>query len=172
MDRLLRILLPIALIMGTFTLAVRCAHGGDLSATWTAPTGNCNNTPLTDLQGYRVRWGSGSTQLPATATSYAIPNLTPGTWWLNVAAFNSTGEESQYVAGWKTIAPAEFVTKSTTVYTFFRSGGNITVTGTLHRVPLGTVCDATQSVNGKYKVPLEAVTWSGTKLTAALADCG
>lgn len=172
MDKLLRILLPLALISVTLALSTRCAEAGNLDATWTAPANNCNNTPLTNLQGYRVRWGSGTAQLPATATSYSITGLLPGTWWINVAAFNSTGAESQYVAGWKTVAPTEFVTKSTTVYTFFRSGGNITVVGTPHRVPLGTVCDATQSVNGKYRVPLEAVTWNGTKLTAALADCG
>jgi hypothetical protein len=58
------------------------------------------------------------------------------------------------------------------VYTFFRSNGNITVVSTPHRVALGVVCDATQSVNGKYRVPLEAVTWNGSRMTAALADCG
>lgn len=148
------------------------ASAGDLAATWQAPTGNCDNTPLTDLSGYRVRWGSGTVQLPATATAYTIPNLTPGMWWINVAAFNLKNEESQYVAGWKTVQPSEFVTKTNKVYTFFRSGGNITVVVTPHTVPVGTVCDATQSVNGKYKIALEAITWSGTKLTAALADCG
>lgn len=118
MDKLLRILLPLALISVTLALSTRCAEAGNLDATWTAPANNCNNTPLTNLQGYRVRWGSGTAQLPATATSYSITGLLPGTWWINVAAFNSTGAESQYVAGWKTVAPTEFVTKSTTVYTF------------------------------------------------------
>lgn len=167
-----RLLITTAIIFATLALMSRCAEAGDLSATWTAPTGNCDNTPLTDLQGYRVRWGSGTAELPATANAYNIPNLTPGMWWVNIAAYNSTGEESQYVAAWKTVTAAEFVTKTNKVYTFFRSNGNITLTVTPHTVPLGTVCDATQSVNGKYRVPLEAVTWSGAKLTAALADCG
>ena len=93
-------------------------------------------------------------------------------WWFSLAAVNSDGDSSEFVTVEKTIAPNEFVTKTTTVYTFFRSNGNVSVVATPHRVPLGTVCDATQSVNGKYKVALEAVTWSGAKLTAALADCG
>jgi len=28
--------------------------------------------------------------------------------------------------------------------------------------PIGTICDPTQSVNGKYVVPVSAVTWAGT----------
>lgn len=172
MNFLYRLLITTAIVMATLALMSRCAEAGSLDATWNVPTGNCNNTPLTDLAGYKVRWGSGTAELPATAKAYSITGLLPGTWWINVAAFNSTGEESQYVAGWKTVTPAEFVTKSNKVYTFARSSGNIILTVTKHTVPVGTVCDATQSVNGKYKVALEAVTWSGTKLTAALADCG
>lgn len=172
MNFLYRLLITTAIVMATLALMSRCAEAGELATTWTAPTGNCNNTPLTDLAGYKVRWGQGSADLPATALAYTVTGVTPGTWWVNVAAFNSTGEESQYVAGWKTITPAEFVTKTNKVYTFVRSNGNITLTVTRHTVPLGVVCDATQSVNGKYKVALEAVTWSGTRLTAALADCG
>lgn len=148
------------------------AWGGDAALTWTTPTGNCNNTPLTDLAGYRVRWGNGSTELPATANSFNVVGLTPGKWWVNVAAFNAAGAESQYVAGWKEVLPGEFVTKTSKVYTFFRTGGNIVLTVTPHTVGVGVTCDATQSVNGKYRVPLEAVTWNGSKLTAALADCG
>lgn len=168
--------LRVAVILGAGALLVTLftcsAKAGELAATWTTPTGNCNNTPLTDLKGYRVRWGMGSVELAPTATSFTVSNLVPGTWWVNIAAFNSKNEESQYAAGWNTVTAAEFVTKTNKVYTFFRSGGNITVVATPHTVPLGTVCDATQSVNGKHKVALEAVTWSGTKLTAALADCG
>ena len=172
MNFLYRLLITTAIIMATLAVMSRCAEAGELNTTWQTPVGNCDNTPLTDLAGYRVRWGSGTVQLPATATGYTVPNLTPGTWWINVAAFNMQNVESQYVAGWRTVAVEEFVTKTNKVYTFFRSNGNITLTVTPHTVPLGTVCDATQSVNGKYKVALEAVTWSGTKLTAALADCG
>jgi hypothetical protein len=148
------------------------AWAGEGSLTWTAPTQNCNGTPLTNLAKYDLTYGQKRIDLPLTPLSYTVTGLTPGTWWFSLAAVNSDGDRSEFVTVEKVVAPADFVTKSTTVYTFFRSGGNITVVGTPHRVPLGTVCDATQSVNGKYRVPLEAVTWSGAKLTAALADCG
>jgi hypothetical protein len=147
------------------------AFAGQADLTWTAPTTNCDGSSLTNLTGYALMYGQAKTALPLTPLAYRVSGLTPGVWWFSLAAVTPTAQ-SEFVTVTKTIAPAEFVTKTTTVYTFFRSGGNITVVATLHTVPLGTVCDATQSVNGKYKVALEAITWSGTKLTAALADCG
>lgn len=171
MDRLLRFLLPLALIMGAMALGARCAQAGEAVLTWTAPTQNCNGTTLTDLTGYNLTYGQKKEALPKTPLTKTVTGLTPGVWWFSLAATTPTAT-SEFITVEKTVAPAEFVTKTNKVYTFFRSGGNITLSVTPHTVPLGTVCDATQSVNGKYKIALEAVTWSGKKLTAALADCG
>ena len=172
MKKLLPFLTTAIIMLATLSLMSECAKAGEASLTWVAPTQNCNGTPLTNLAKYDLTYGQKRQELPLTPLSKTVTGLTPGIWWFSLAAVNSTGDRSEFVTVEKVIAPTEFVTKSTIVYTFFRSGGNITVVGTPHRVPLGTVCDATQSVNGKYKVALEAVTWSGTKLTAALADCG
>lgn len=38
-------------------------------------------------------------------------------------------------------------------------------------VPLNTTCDANQSVNGNYAVPVSAVTWSGTVRPVVVARC-
>lgn len=148
------------------------ANAGEATITWTAPTKNCDGTSLTNLAKYDLTYGQKRTDLPLTPLTHIVTGLAPGTWWFSLAAVNSTGDRSEFVTVEKVVAPAEFVTKTNKVYTFFRSGGNVTVVATPHTVPVGTVCDATHSVNGKYKVALEAVTWSGTKLTAALADCG
>lgn len=157
--------------MALLTVAITARAGvGEL--TWTAPTQNCNGTPLTNLAKYDLTYGQKRIDLPLTPLSHTVTGLAPGTWWFSLAAVNADGDRSEFITVEKVIAPTEFVTKTNKVYTFFRSGGNITVVATPHTVPLGTVCDATQSVNGKHKVALEAVTWSGTKLTAALADCG
>ena len=161
-----------ATIMASTLFVMDKCHAGDAALTWTAPTRNCDGTLLTNLAKYDLTYGQKRQDLPLTPLSHTVTGLTPGVWWFSLAAVNSTGARSEFVTVEKTIAPAEFVTKTNKVYTFFRSGGNITVVATPHTVALGTVCDATQSVNGKYKVALEAVTWSGTKLTAALADCG
>lgn len=172
MKKLIPFLTTAIIMIATLSLMSECAKAGEAALTWTAPTRNCDGTLLTNLAKYDLTYGQKRQDLPLTPLSKTVTGLTPGSWWFSLAAVNSDGDRSEFVTVEKVVAPTEFVTTSTTVYTFFRSGGNITVTGTLHRVPLGTVCDATQSVNGKYKVPLEAVTWSGTKLTAALADCG
>lgn len=34
------------------------AHAAKLRVTWIAPTTNADGTPLTDLAGYRIEWGS------------------------------------------------------------------------------------------------------------------
>lgn len=148
------------------------AHAGQAVLTWQPPTKNCDGSTITNLSGYILTYGQVKQELPLTPLSKTVTGLTPGFWWFSLAAKNSAGEVSQFVTVEKTIPPEEFVTKSNNVYTFFRSGGNINIVKTNHTVPLGVVCDATQSVNGKYKVRLEDVVWLGAKLTAALADCG
>ena len=72
-----------------------------LTINWTAPTENTDGTPLTDLSGYDIHYGTSSgnyTQSvsvsnPGIAT-YVVDNLTPGTYYISVAAVNSQGTES------------------------------------------------------------------------------
>jgi hypothetical protein len=148
------------------------AGAGEANLTWTPPTKNCDGSAITNLQSYILTYGQVKQELPLAPQSKTVTGLTPGFWWFSLAAKNSAGEVSQFVTAEKTILPGEFVTKTNKVYTFFRTNGNITLTVTPHTVGLGVTCDATQTVNGKFRVPLEAVTWNGSKLTAALADCG
>lgn len=154
------------------TLLSNAAHAGQAVITWGPPTHNCDGSPVGELSSYTLTYGQARETLPLAPQAFTVTGLKPGFWWFSLAVVNSAGVSSQFVTVEKTIPPEEFVTKSSNVYTFFRSNGNISVVKTKHTVKLGVVCDATQSVNGKYKVPLQEVTWVGTKLTAALADCG
>lgn len=147
------------------------AQAGEAQLTWVAPTQRCDGTPLTNLTGYGLTYGTNRTDL-GNILATTVTGLAPGKWWFSLAAIDANGERSEFVTVEKVVAPEEFVTKSTTVYTFFRSNGNITIVPTTHKVALGVVCDSSQSVNGKYKVGLESVSWTGAKLSAALADCG
>lgn len=97
---------------GTQTLAVitppksytlKCSWPGDTQAVvrWTPPTQNTDNSPLTDLAGYRLNWGANAStltqvaQVPnAAATSYTVTSLTPGTWHFAVKAYTTAGIES------------------------------------------------------------------------------
>lgn len=161
----------VALIMVGVLSLPKCAFGGEAQLTWTAPTKNCDGSALTNLTGYDLTYGMKRQALPLTPLSKTVTGLVPGTWWFSLAAVTPT-TRSEFITVEKVVTPAEFVTTSNNVYTFIRSNGNISVVKTNHVVPLGAVCDATQSVNGKHKVRLEDVVWMGTKLSAALADCG
>lgn len=166
------LVLTVVFVLGRTSLSlISTANAGEAVLTWEAPTQNCNGTSLTDLSGYDLTYGQKREALPKDPLAKTITGLLPGSWWFSLAAVTPT-DRSEFITVEKVVPPEEFVTTGTTIYTFFRSNGNITVLPTSHTVPLGVVCDATQSVNGKYKVPLEAVTWAGAKLTAALADCG
>lgn len=85
------------------SFALLCSWPGDNKAfiTWTAPTTNTDNTPLTNLAGYRLFSGTAAnalTQLvqiadPA-AKSYTVDNLAPGTWYFALKAYTTVGAES------------------------------------------------------------------------------
>ena len=88
-----------------FAITVNAAAGGTTtgSATisWTAPTQNVDGTPLTDLAGYRIYYGTSAASLSnsvtiasSTATSYTIGNLSSATWYFAVSSYASTGQES------------------------------------------------------------------------------
>jgi hypothetical protein len=74
---------------------------GSATLSWTPPTENTNGTPVTDLAGYHIyygttegAWTSTITVLEATETSYVVSGLAPGTYYFTVVAFNSAGDDS------------------------------------------------------------------------------
>ena len=84
---------------------------GTVTLTWTAPKTNADGTALTDLAGYRIYYGTVSgnytevkdvgipscdTNGDETECSYTIENLSPGTWYFAVTAYDTSGNESDY----------------------------------------------------------------------------
>ncbi|MHB8815196.1 MAG: fibronectin type III domain-containing protein [Steroidobacteraceae bacterium] len=68
---------------------------------WLPPTENTDGTPLTDLAGYDLHYGTSSGNYTQTVSitnggiaTYVVDNLTPGTYYFSVAAVNSAGTES------------------------------------------------------------------------------
>jgi len=86
-----------------FSLTVKSATPvvGSADLTWTAPTQNEDGSALTNLAGYKIRYGTSPAALnqvvtvanPAT-TSTSIGNLAAGTWYFTVASYTNTGVES------------------------------------------------------------------------------
>jgi hypothetical protein len=74
---------------------------GSADLTWTAPTRNEDGSALTNLSGYRIRYGASadaltlSLEVPSAATTTArIDGLAAGTWYFTVASYTNTGVES------------------------------------------------------------------------------
>lgn len=74
---------------------------GTATLSWQAPTENTDGTPLTNLAGYYIDYGSQSQTYTTTIqitnpslTSYVVENLAPGTYYFVVTAYNSTGQDS------------------------------------------------------------------------------
>jgi hypothetical protein len=88
-----------------FSVVVTPAGGiqtstGTAVVNWTPPTHNTDGTPLTNLAGIRIYYGTTaanltqSVQLAATQTSATISNLAEGTWYFAGAVFTSSGAQS------------------------------------------------------------------------------
>jgi hypothetical protein len=89
--------------LAAFNITVVAVAGGSATLTWMPPTTNTNGTPLTNLAGYRVRWGTAAGSYPNAVTlnnpglaTYVVGNLAPGTYYFVVTALNSAGAESQF----------------------------------------------------------------------------
>jgi len=89
--------------MDPFDLQVVAAASGAATLSWTAPTENADGSPLTDLEGYKVYYGTTEGIYPNSktisnsgVTSDMVENLSAGTWYFVVAAFNQFGTESDY----------------------------------------------------------------------------
>ena len=70
---------------------------GTATVTWVAPTQNSDGSALTNLAGYEVDYGTSASALNQTVkiansaqTSYAITNLTSGTWYFAAGSKSSS----------------------------------------------------------------------------------
>ena len=88
--------------LASFVLSVAAAGTGTATVRWVAPTANVDGSPLTNLAGFRIRYGKSLSNLDqsvtisgASANSYRITGLTTGTWYFTLSAFTNVGVESK-----------------------------------------------------------------------------
>jgi hypothetical protein len=87
-----------------FTITVALPVTRTATLNWTPPTQNIDGSPITNLAGYKVMYGSSPGQYSqalnvpvATMTSVAIEALEAGrTWYFTVKAVNTSGVESDF----------------------------------------------------------------------------
>ncbi len=76
---------------------------GAATLDWMPPTTNMDGSPLADLAGYRIYWGTTPGTYPNSVTvinpglaSYMVENLVPSTYYFVTTAFNTSGGESGF----------------------------------------------------------------------------
>jgi hypothetical protein len=84
-----------------FSITVADVQNGSATLSWTPPTLNEDGTPLTNLKGYRIYYGTNSSSLGTMldipnpgVTSAVVENLSPATWYFAVKAYNTSNVES------------------------------------------------------------------------------
>ena len=87
----------------TFAIVVQQIALGSATLSWTPPTQNEDGSPLTNLRGFRVYYGTSSSNLGsmieipnAGVTTAVVENLSPTTWFFGVKAYTTDGVESSF----------------------------------------------------------------------------
>jgi len=86
--------------LAAFAITVVQSGSASITVAWQPPTTNVDGSTLTNLAGHRIYYGTNSATLDrqvqvssAGQTSQVISNLAPGTYYVAVAAVNSSGIE-------------------------------------------------------------------------------
>lgn len=88
-------------VSGSAALTVTAPSTASISLAWDPATTYSDGSPITDLAGYRVYYGTvpgtySSSVDVGNMTNYTISNLTSGTYYLAVTVRNLSGTESAY----------------------------------------------------------------------------
>ena len=95
----------LAAALPAYAIAVAQVSMGSATLSWVAPTQREDGTPLVNLAGYRIRYGTAPGSYPNVLhiqnpgiTSCVIENLPAGTYYFVATAYDSSGYESAYSA--------------------------------------------------------------------------
>lgn len=84
-----------------FSIRVQQVATGSATLTWQPPTTRTDDSPLTNLAGFRIRYGTSQGSYPNVITldnpgltTYVVENLTPATYHFVMSAFDEAGLES------------------------------------------------------------------------------
>jgi hypothetical protein len=154
-------------------LAPLSAWAGDISIDWTNPTNveSCTPAGLYDNPGGTRLWMLVADITDPAVATHMLTGWKPGDYVFTATSYDDTGTGSR-ISGVTTRTVTEFVTTGTVAYTILKLQDEFALqpVGT---ITLGVACDVNQSVNGKYGVSRDAVSWYGTvEPSVVVADCG
>ena len=85
----------------TLTPPPKAATTASITLGWLPPTQNSDGSPITNLAGYKIHYGTTSSDYSQTIalenaglTRYVVDNLPSGTYYFAITAYNSQGVES------------------------------------------------------------------------------
>ncbi len=89
--------------LAPYSVTVTQVALGSATLSWTSPTQNSDGSPLIDLAGYKIYYGTATGNYQNNVqidnpglTTYVVENLTPTTYYFVSTAFNSSGVESAF----------------------------------------------------------------------------
>jgi len=92
-----------AVALTSFSVDVVSTAPGSIVVSWDPPTLRENGSPLTNLAGYKLHWGTALGHYPNLASipnagiaTYVIDELPPGTYYLVATAYDAAGMESGF----------------------------------------------------------------------------
>ncbi len=87
----------------SFDIDVEATAAGSIVLSWVPPTQRNDGSPLTNLAGYKLYWGTALGHYPNLASipnpgiaTYVVDELPSGTYYLVATAYDSSGIESAY----------------------------------------------------------------------------
>ena len=141
-----RIFNRLLLICFTLALFAAAAVAGTATLVWDAPTSNTDGSPITDLAGYKIYYGTSPASYSASidagqATTYQVNNLTDGlTYYFSVTAYTALLNESGFSNEVSKSLPASSLYTLTTTRT---GNGAGSITSTPAAITCGATCSAT-----------------------------
>jgi hypothetical protein len=87
--------------LAAFPITVTDVTNGTATVGWVIPTTNSDGTPLTNLGGFRIYYGTSANSMTKVAeianagvSTYVVSNLSPATWYFAIKSYTSAGVES------------------------------------------------------------------------------
>ena len=97
--------IAIFFIVANGLVACGATAAGSATLSWSPSTRNTDGSPISNLAGYEIHYGSSPKALnmhirinDPRATTYVIRSLSPGTYYFGVTAYSATGEQSSLSA--------------------------------------------------------------------------
>jgi hypothetical protein len=142
------------------------AHSAQVTLSWYAPITNEDGSPLNDLAGHNVYYGTASGNYSQSidtgnTTTYTVANLADGlTYYFAVTAYDTSGNESEFSDEVSKTIQMQPVQKYD--LTLSKTGGG---TGTLYAPGINCGADCTEAYNPGTVITLTATPDSGSVFT-------